>query len=401
MIMPEELEPLKSQCSKILDLPPSCVEFSPLHPHYFVVGTYYLDDAGDGESTEDGNAAGTTQQQRKGSLLLFRYINRELCLVQSLLCPAAILDVKFSPLAPEVFAVATSIGQITFYRLAATPKLQMSLYGGPLQLTNSGLVTALAWHSRLNILGATLSTGKVEALHVDPELQKASAEKASHVHSHTLEAWTLAFAPPHAQASQTSTLCTVFSGGDDAILHSTTFEWIDNAVQTPLRSGLPFRKLHDAGVTAILPLSSYSEVDEYSILLTGSYDDHVRVIDTHSRRVLAEENLGGGVWRLKFLDEAARSTKALQAKDENDALAETGHVRVLASCMHAGVRIVDIIRHIDGRWAIKVLAKFEEHSSMNYGSDVQPLQESQKNPGAERAIVSTSFYDRLLCIWEF
>jgi hypothetical protein len=40
--------------------------------------------------------------------------------------------------------------------------------------------------------------------------------------------------------------------------------------------------------------------------------------------------------------------------------------------MHAGSRIVQLSRSGD-EWEFAVLAKFEEHKSMNYGSDVQPL----------------------------
>ena len=48
---------------------------------------------------------------------------------------------------------------------------------------------------------------------------------------------------------------------------------------------------------------------------------------------------------------------------------------LLASCMHAGSRIVRLGRSGDesGEWTFTVLAKFEEHKSMNYGSDVQPV----------------------------
>ena len=41
------------------------------------------------------------------------------------------------------------------------------------------------------------------------------------------------------------------------------------------------------------------------------------------------------------------------------------------------------------------MARFEEHKSMNYGSDVQP------NSDTVKSIVSTSFYDKLLCLWRF
>ena len=50
-----------------------------------------------------------------------------------------------------------------------------------------------------------------------------------------------------------------------------------------------------------------------------------------------------------------------------------------------------------------MLAKFEEHESMNYGSDVQPLdlegEGGRERGNGERTVVSTSFYDRLMCVW--
>lgn len=79
--------------------------------------------------------------------------------------------------------------------------------------------------------------------------------------------------------------------------------------------------------------------------------------------------------------------------------------------MHAGTRIVQVIREEkkkdddddeEEEWRFHVLAKFEEHESMNYGSDVQPeLQEGKKEreEKEKKKIVSTSFYDRRLCLW--
>ena len=61
--------------------------------------------------------------------------------------------------------------------------------------------------------------------------------------------------------------------------------------------------------------------------------------------------------------------------------------------MHAGTRIVKMIREGDD-WSFHVLAKFEEHQSMNYGSDVQP-----GNHSSRKTIVSTSFYDKRMCLW--
>lgn len=68
---------------------------------------------------------------------------------------------------------------------------------------------------------------------------------------------------------------------------------------------------------------------------------------------------------------------------------------ILASCMHAGTRVLRLSRNDAGDWSFEVLGKFEEHQSMNYGSDVQP------GHGSLKTIASTSFYDKLLCLWRF
>ena len=69
---------------------------------------------------------------------------------------------------------------------------------------------------------------------------------------------------------------------------------------------------------------------------------------------------------------------------------------VLASCMHAGSRVVQLSKGGNGNegWNFEVLARFEEHASMNYGADVQPGE-----AGAGARVVSISFYDRLMCLW--
>ena len=61
--------------------------------------------------------------------------------------------------------------------------------------------------------------------------------------------------------------------------------------------------------------------------------------------------------------------------------------------MHAGTRVVRLSQTDNDVWDFSVLAKFEEHTSMNYGSDVQP------GAGGRRLVVSTSFYDKLMCFW--
>lgn len=114
----------------------------------------------------------------------------------------------------------------------------------------------------------------------------------SDIHKHELEAWTLAFAP-----KSTS----VLSGGDDIVLQCSQI----NDLRDPPRLWQD-RKIHEAGVTAILPISE-------TLVVTGSYDDHIRLLLTPAigrRQILASLNLGGGVWRLKLLEGAVDEVTA-------------------------------------------------------------------------------------------
>lgn len=72
--------PIEAIFSTVLDLPPSCVEFSPLSPELFVVGTYNLesevaaqatDENGDREENDE-TPHSKTVQSRNGSLILFQ-----------------------------------------------------------------------------------------------------------------------------------------------------------------------------------------------------------------------------------------------------------------------------------------------------------------------------------------
>jgi diphthamide biosynthesis protein 7 len=228
-----------------------------------------------------------------------------------------------------------------------------------------------------------------------------------------LEAWTLAFSP--ARLDGKTMPQALYSGGDDSKLRCLAFSSLAS-LSHPLEEitagspgGSRGMRGHEAGVTAILPLPLGTEAGR-DILLTGSYDDIVRVVTTYDYRsgqnsnpkVLVEKKLGGGVWRLKFMDR------------ESEKVADGERCfRVLASCMHAGARILEVRGSKEGEWTIEVLARFEEHKSMNYGSDVQPLKrkdwrgnkngddERGDEDAKERAIVSTSFYDRLLCVWKY
>jgi diphthamide biosynthesis protein 7 len=155
------------------------------------------------------------------------------------------------------------------------------------------------------------------------------------------------------------------------------------------------KKMHKAGVTAILPLHVD---DQASLVVTGSYDDSIRLLSVAPngpRKCLADLNLGGGVWRIKLLDRNP-SLPANHAVEKWRSEPSPIALLLLVSCMHAGTRVVRLEKKGE-TWAFEVLKKFEEHQSMNYGSDCQPGVDKR----GKRTVVSTSFYDRLLCLWRF
>ncbi|KAI3866572.1 hypothetical protein MKX03_023784 [Papaver bracteatum] len=112
-------------------------------------------------------------------------------------------------------------------------------------------------------------------------------------------------------------------------------------------------------------------------LLTGSYDEHLRIWDVRSISKPVNESsicLGGGVWRLK----QHPSIPSL----------------VLAACMHNGFAVV----RVEGEKA-EVLETCTNHKSLAYGADWQrgPL---SKKYEIERPVAATcSFYDRLVRVW--
>ena len=84
--------------------------------------------------------------------------------------------------------------------------------------------------------------------------------------------------------------------------------------------------------------------------------------------------------------------------------------------MHAGTRVIRLrgvktelgsneagVANADSvtwEYEFEIVARFEEHESMNYASDVQPLvTTSGALMTTGRTVVSTSFYDKLMCLW--
>jgi diphthamide biosynthesis protein 7 len=216
--------------------------------------------------------------------------------VQTVPLDSAVLDIEWTLHETELgclLCVATSTGSLEFFTFDATSEKLEHVSSKQISESDT-LVLDLLWHpTRADTIAVTLSDGLVCSCQSSdstkpwsPSTQITTTELATH----SLEPWTLAFSP---DASH------VFSGGDDAVLQAIQLSSPDESSTLSPTTLWTDRKTHEAGVTAIHPLA-------VNLLITGSYDDHIRLIaapPVGRRQILAELDLGGGVWRLKMLDD--------------------------------------------------------------------------------------------------
>ncbi|OJJ48644.1 hypothetical protein ASPZODRAFT_130744 [Penicilliopsis zonata CBS 506.65] len=389
-----------SSTTVFLDQPPSCLQFCPGSPDYFVVGTYLLS-----ESKRDD---GETEQKKTGSLQLWKVncTSNELSQVQRLPLPHAVFDLHFHPREPTIFAIATSAGSISLFSVSNSDSTSsqpcirelwtLSVHEDP-----SIPALFLAWtpqhwfsSSAMDGFAVTFSDGRTTLFGTtEPLAQEKNtvAELGSFQARQAIEVWFVATAA-YSECEDVETIqpCTpyMFTGNDFGSLHTRRFdscsaEENDEDLSSRLVLDHDDRaRHHTAGVTSILPLPVPLQ-DGAPLILTGSYDESLRLYHASPRgSVLAETCLGGGVWRLQLL----RSEKVS---------ASEWMFLVLASCMHAGTRLVRVTRAND-EWTMEVMAEFTEHQSMNYASDVWKGNADGSN---ELVVVSSSFYDKRVCLW--
>ena len=317
-------------------------------------------------------------------------------LIQRFPLPYAVFDLHFHPSQPSLLAVATSTGSVALFSvLVSRNDAQIiHIWTRLIDPEVSGLF--LTWapdkffpDPKTDGLAVTLSDGRTTILASDDYFSKQDtiSEMAVFQAKHTIEVWFVALAT---FVTLTGAWPFMFTGDDFGSLYTCRFAIADDQLQVEAEYNDRARH-HTAGVTCILPLpfpvptspTQQEELINSPLLLTGSYDEYLRVYcASRSGNVLAELGLGGGVWRLGLLH--ANSTK------------ERIDYLVLASCMHAGCRVVRV-SFLHGTWEITVLAEFTEHRSMNYASDVW----KDEAPGSSELLcMSSSFYDRRVCLWK-
>jgi len=341
-------------------------------------------------------------------------------LVQELSHEGAIFDLHFLPDSP-IFAVVTNTGDISVFKFFQT---EQNVYKFELISTHhlvDAQITYFSWYPSREtdppLLAANLETGGVLIVRFkdrsfrEVEFVTDDQREFLDLHAHTESAWCCAWVPSNS-SEPPSSRTRLFTGGDDCTLrlfsmstaptlpNSSLFSNNHEDEDIPDISTATLRP-HSSGVTYILPLPITSP-DGACILLTGGYDDFIRVYATHDTRkrgrVLTELNLGGGVWRLRLLQNYYYDSSRPNPSSPDNAPVK---FRVLASCAYAGARILEIERDESQGWSIRVLGRVTVHQSMCYASDVQPIAMDEKAWDAPRVCVSTSFYDKLLCIWKW
>lgn len=324
--------------------------------------------------------------------------------LQILPTPFGVYDLHFAPtkdiqdgkVNPGSFAVASSTGSVALYQLVPSEQRDAGSTHPAIRhlytiqyFSTDVLITSLDWR-RHDLLAMTLSSGQVCLGKLrDPSVDPIASVELM---QHDFQAWHCSFLE---SKNLSETGLGLISGGDDAALRLTPVEAdhiLDLGLVESETSSIPAipwadRKIHQAGVTAVMPIGSTSTGH---LVLTGSYDDHIRLLHLPHigrREVLAEEHLEGGVFRIKL---------AAKRSGDGSGSSETGpSYALIVSCMQAGARIVNLTKTA-GQWHFEVKAKFEKNAgTLLYASDCQSA-----GVDGKRIILSTSFKDRKLYLWK-
>jgi len=361
-----------------------CVEWSAAQEHSVLAcASYQLD---------------KTTRTRIGELRLYRFSNEgnqdgehcpeknlgteHLGLIKSV-DSAGIFDIKFSSLQENrarLLASATASGHCDIYPFSGSE----SIPGDPIKLNlleneqDEAYCLSVDWNDRKNSQNAlkvavSLSNGYISVLEIR---DGADAEVVNSFFAHEYP-----YLDAGAEAWITSFDCwnpnVLYSGADDSKLKV----WDLNAgIQKPV---LVNSTSHSAGVC-----SMQTSVHEEHLLVTGSYDNCIRLWDKRNLRCPTNNpyDVGGGVWRLKFHPHAEKKNL------------------LLAACMRSGFRIFNISSTFKSESnAISLVSCYNnglddgKWESLAYGVDwIIPDREKT----SEDFVAGASFYDHTLRLFK-
>ncbi|KAH8306508.1 hypothetical protein KR018_003561 [Drosophila ironensis] len=313
-----------------------------LHAKYFACGTYQLL----GQVVED---AEKKRQVRKGRVYLYQYDGASVERLQAIETDG-ILDMKWLPAWSDesgpILVIGTAMGQVETFELQR--ETQSLVKRTCLQLIEDveqqPLALSLDWkpgEAGGVELAVSDSDGGLNVLTYTPQ---GTLSRLSAWHSHGFEAWTCAFDRWSPQI--------LYSGGDDMYL-------IAHDLRSAGEQRIWTNRSHQGGVTSLLSHPTHEHH-----LITGSYDEKLRLFDTRfMKRTLAELELEGGIWRLK------------PHPIHQDLL--------LAACMYKNFSVVQGPE-------LQLLGVYEEHKCICYGADWAP--------GEDLTMGTCSFSDKMLCV---
>lgn len=324
---------------------------------HFVCGTYQLEEKllnnDEPQTLSEEEHQVTSKTNRKGRIYLFTYDfeAKELTKVDQVETNA-VLDQKWAP-GGNLLGVADSKGFVTFYEVSTDDSLKET---SQLEIIESNddqkeiLALSLDWNTEATQLVVSNSHGGF-SVH---QSQTGGFEKIYSANPHSFEAWIAVF-----DKNQPNI---VYTGGDDTVLACYD-------LRTPPDPDLLWKsRVHDAGVTSLLSMPGKEHV-----LISGSYDEHLRVLDLRNPKRAVKEslNLGGGIWRIK------------QHPHRSDLL--------LTANMYHNFAIVS---YGAADSSLTQEAQYFEHKSICYGCDWAP------NDRDFLTFASCSFYDHRLSIVE-
>ncbi|KAJ1643594.1 hypothetical protein J3B02_000061 [Coemansia erecta] len=361
------------------------LEFYPFDSYRqrFLVGTYQLLD--DKTETSDGTAKRSSERIGRIYVCDAVYASEDQStriIERQRIDTEAIFDIKWSykrVLEKELVGIATADGNVSVFSTNSQSSSDSGFLTpvcatkGP--TSDGSMCCSIDWSNRLDStdtpsIAASYSDGSVRLL----RFAESRLEVLDQWQAHDAEAWITSFDYWNPSV--------VFSGGDDSRLKA----WDTRA---KIDSSAPIFNLrrHQAGVCSV-----HSNFHRQHMLATGGYDDTVMVWDTRiMRRPLAETNVGGGVWRLKW-----HPTKPTQ---------------LLVGAMYNGFHVLDV--SVDrlsqseclplpenAAVSIDMCASFMEHKSIAYGADwCQTQPEPSENKGW--LVGTCSFYDHSVHLWRF
>lgn len=249
---------------------PDVVEWNPTK-NLLLCGTY--------EVLESEATSVAFDINRCGSITLLSLQSEKLKVLQSIETEA-IFDLKWEQQDSsdtQKFITGDSKGNATLYEVDKYNKINLTTN---LQILDKSLAVSIDWKKSANQNQSFLITGSNGEI-ANVVIKESEMKIEAKFKAHEFECWTATFDKWSDNI--------FYSGGDDSMF----LTWDLRCCTKPsIRN-----KVHNAGV-CFVTCNPFKE----NQVLTGSYDECIRVWDTRNlrRQPLFERNLGGGVWKVKW-----------------------------------------------------------------------------------------------------